>query len=491
VVFGQDNVDRFSVATDSDRKEILEDILGLHYLPEAQGKIKKINKDIVARIDRTIAQIDARKSVVCRLEDSIRDIELAIKSSRKKRYLRILACLDSILGVDDQIYDLDVQVMPHIDEREVERLETVWEKAVAEFNEVGSVTDSAVNQEIVRAEVKLEGLESDVETGKKKMKNLLKRAGSKCLACGQKITDQIAQDQAAKVNLEIDKKIKQKDWLLGKLGELFKARSEIEDEMKKSNMLARRVNTAGTELQGAKKQRELRNERIGSLRRLEGTRITHLRSLKQFSEDSHPNIKLRTKLQRELRMEELEIRWLEERLGDLEYEKEHYEFWIEGFSNAGIKSLMLDSVMPFLNERVAWYTSVLTGNEMEIEFINEKPLKSGAVRDKLEVSCSKEGGGDTYKAISGGEKKRADLCQSLALRDLVASRGNQALDFMFLDECFESLDGVGEDKVVDMLERLSEECRTIFVATHSSDLKELFPRRVTVVHDGKESRINA
>ena len=44
-------------------------------------------------------------------------------------------------------------------------------------------------------------------------------------------------------------------------------------------------------------------------------------------------------------------------------------------------------------------------------------------------------------------------------------------------------------KVVDLLQRLSEECRTIFVATHSSGLKDLFPQRVMVVNDGKESRI--
>jgi len=99
----------------------------------------------------------------------------------------------------------------------------------------------------------------------------------------------------------------------------------------------------------------------------------------------------------------------------------YLEFWAEGFGNAGVKSLLLDTVAPFLSYRASQYLEGLTGGTARVEFVTQKTLSSGDRRDKMEVRASYAFGGGQYQAVSDGEKRRIDLSSLLALGDLGAS----------------------------------------------------------------------
>lgn len=165
----------------------------------------------------------------------------------------------------------------------------------------------------------------------------------------------------------------------------------------------------------------------------------------------------------------------------LEIEIEHLEFWKYGFSNKGLKSYILDSVTPFLNDRANFYAQALTGGEIEISFSTQTTLRSGEVREKFSVTVTNKNGADTYAGNSGGEKGRADLSITFSLSDLVASRANQAYPQRFLDEPFEGLDEAGVEAVMELLSEMSADAGSIFVITHSDTMKGMFPKTITMV----------
>lgn len=157
-----------------------------------------------------------------------------------------------------------------------------------------------------------------------------------------------------------------------------------------------------------------------------------------------------------------------------------YEDTVKLFSNSGIRSVVLDLVTPYLNERANKYLATLTGSEIEIVFTTQVTNKDKTLSDKFDVQILNANGGDTYKSNSEGEKKRIDLAISFAIQDLVLSKTNMKTNIALYDECFESLDEVGCENVITILKERQEQIGTLFVITHNSHLKTLFEDVITV-----------
>lgn len=167
-----------------------------------------------------------------------------------------------------------------------------------------------------------------------------------------------------------------------------------------------------------------------------------------------------------------------EQLLALEREKTALETVVKVYSNSGVKSHVLDLITPFLNKRGNEYLSILSGPEMELVFSTQTKNKDGSVSDKFDLQVINLAGGDDYKAQSEGEKKRADLSIALALQDFVASKTE--VNFALYDEVFDALDEVGSENVVTLLREREKTVGTIFVITHSEHLKPLFEKTITI-----------
>jgi len=158
----------------------------------------------------------------------------------------------------------------------------------------------------------------------------------------------------------------------------------------------------------------------------------------------------------------------------------YLEFWDKGFGNQGIKSYMLDNVVPFLNERAQNYLSILSEGTLTVKFNTQTELKSGDSRERFNVEVSNSQGSDVYQGNSSGEKRRSDIAIGWALADLAASRANKSIRFRALDEPFESLDETGLDAVFRLLNAATSEYETILCITHRSGLKDRFQRELVV-----------
>lgn len=163
---------------------------------------------------------------------------------------------------------------------------------------------------------------------------------------------------------------------------------------------------------------------------------------------------------------------------------EYLRFVEVAFGYSGLPSFLLDAVTPFLNERAAHYSSIVCDGDLRIEFCTTTRGKRGAVKDKFQIAVSHAYGGDKYRSVSGGEKRRADLCIAQAMQDLVSSFGSNPLAIRVYDEPFSAgLDPEGIEGVINLLDEISVNGQTTLVVSHIGEVKNLC-KSVVLVRKG-------
>ena len=84
-------------------------------------------------------------------------------------------------------------------------------------------------------------------------------------------------------------------------------------------------------------------------------------------------------------------------------------------------------------------------------------------------------------SLSGGEAFYTSLALALGLADVVAAEaGGTAIDTLFVDEGFGSLDDDTLDEVLDVLDGLRSGGRTVGLVSHVADLRRRIPTQVEV-----------
>jgi DNA repair protein SbcC/Rad50 len=146
-----------------------------------------------------------------------------------------------------------------------------------------------------------------------------------------------------------------------------------------------------------------------------------------------------------------------------------------------IKSLTIGKLIPFLNQRIAYYLDAFEC-DAKIEFNPFLQLKSGAW---------------PYDQYSGGERKRIDIALMFAIYDLHASIYEQRCNILVLDEVDGRLSEGGIHKLINLLykEFIDSEAtnrpRTLLIISHRNEMRDAFPNKIVVTKEDKLSRIMA
>ena len=163
-------------------------------------------------------------------------------------------------------------------------------------------------------------------------------------------------------------------------------------------------------------------------------------------------------------------------------EADRLEFWVEGFGPGGLRSFLIENEIPEINRVATRYAQRLLGKGTTVRLSATRQLKGGGAREELEVAAVVPGCTITYAGASKGLRKRLDLALLLAFREIVGRRFAKSFDQLFADELFDGLDDAGEESVVELLREISATCPVMLV-THSDVLKAAANRLLVVHHE--------
>lgn len=160
------------------------------------------------------------------------------------------------------------------------------------------------------------------------------------------------------------------------------------------------------------------------------------------------------------------------------------------YNPAGVRAHILDTVTPHLNARTSHYLSTLTDGNVSAIWSTVSKTAKGELREKFVIDVESKTGGESFKDLSGGEKRKVRLACAMALQDLVASRANKPIKLFIADEIDTALDAAGLERLMAILDAKSRDKGTVLVVSHS-DLRDFIRNSVTVVKQGGKATLEA
>jgi len=485
VVFGE-KAQRFTEARDSEKKQIFDEILMLQKYQDAQKqvredlrKLKESSSDYDTQHKAAEEGLKAVSETLAKREEELTQLEL-----QKAEAEEHIGWLRSGLGdtrakMEEKQKDAEEGRKEYAAlDAENKNIFTMVQKLEREKQSaLSEITNSGMGKKVLLASTS--GSIRDLETKKSNASRM--KAGALCPTCGQNITADSLTGVTSHFDIEIGKLKVQQVELASEVsvfeGKEKEVRSKYDKEV--ASIVATKTSMDDTlsSLLKSYTEKALEAKQLEGIVRITEQEISNLqKNLSEKEEALHKSIDYEGG---RISAYEKTIHDLDRQLSELNMEEQLLRFWEEGFGNTGIKSLLLDEVIPQLNARVAFYANALMDEEITIDFDTESTLKSGDTRDKFDVGITKAGERIDYAACSSGEKRRIDVAILLALQSLVYERGASNSNLIVLDEVFDSLDRVGIERAVGLLAEESRE-KLIYVISHLSEFRDYFSQELII-----------
>lgn len=522
ILFGQGMMKTFTMATDAEKKKILDQIIKLDIwskaLDVAKKKFKQVKDELVEndyKIENKGNLIDSKLSSVESIKDkmerekvntklSIEELEKEIKDEKESTEDKLSQLNKELKSSQKDLDNLNLSSKEN--KNNCDQLSLKIDKIrrkLHDFDEYGELLNKKLeDQQQIKVNLKIH--ERQVKKLLDQYHDISSGVGNSCPVCGQDITKEGIQGSLDHITFEgkkekgfvekCKKELKDSEYVIGELKDKL---SERDDLKNKGLDLNNKLLVQTEENNSLKKQENLItnhinhiNEQVESINEhKELNRLNRTLEEKKKSLDSNPYEEIIATTKEGIKKLEKEKSDLQLNKMDLMADKKNLEFAVSAFGNSGIKSYILDSVTPYLNQRANYYLGKLTGGSTEVEFTTQTKLANGEYRDKFDVKIDNHIGGSSYKKNSRGERKRVDLAISLALQDLVMTRTNSKFNFLLYDECFEGLDDIGCENVMELLQEMQKKIPSIFVITHNDTLKSFFEHTLLVTKKNGETTV--
>ncbi|MFW6134859.1 MAG: SbcC/MukB-like Walker B domain-containing protein, partial [Elusimicrobiota bacterium] len=165
------------------------------------------------------------------------------------------------------------------------------------------------------------------------------------------------------------------------------------------------------------------------------------------------------------------------------HQKEIYGKLTAAFGKNGIQSMIIENAIPELEDEANIILGQLSNEETTISLESLKELKSGDIRETLDIKIHDDMGIRPYELYSGGETFRIDFAIRIALSKLLTYRTGARLRTLVIDEGFGTQDEDGLQKLIQAIHAIQDDFDKILVITHLSLLKDAFPVRIEVWKD--------
>lgn len=491
IIYGQGDIPMFSQATDKGKKEILESITKTDVYKDAQEVAKE-----------KVKEVEEQQTA---LEQETKKVEYQIEL-KEQQFQKDLAYYNEVMEkqkeeqkyIEEQIKYITYQKQEY--QKEIDRLK----KQIPEVN-LGEYTYTDQYYECKEAIDKLQQAKEEKIKPKKEEIVDMKRAteyntlmtkdslekldtNDTCPVCGSPIDN----SHKIKEQEHMNKTIESNNQELGMYEEahieLLGKEKIIDSKIEELQTIMQQEEQQKLELD-RQNQEKLKNQQVyyNNISITEG----EMNSLQYPTPNDYSYVREPNEEQHDKDIKNLNktIDKHKESIVNLESKKEKYKQAVDAFSNKGIRSVVLDFITPFLNERANEYLQTLSGSDIEIEFQTQVENAKGELKDKFDVIVKNEKGGYSYKSNSAGEQKRIDLAISFAIQDLIMSKDDISTNIALYDECFDGLDTIGCENVIKLLKDRLNTVSTIFVITHNESLRSLFENTIKIVKENGISKL--
>lgn len=165
------------------------------------------------------------------------------------------------------------------------------------------------------------------------------------------------------------------------------------------------------------------------------------------------------------------------------------------FGKNGIQALMIENILPQLENEANLILARLTGNQLHVQFHTQKQKaktskkSSNKFKDTLEINISDSKGTRSYETYSGGESFRINFSIRLALAKILTQISGTSLQFLIVDEGFGTQDSQGCDRLIAALNAMANDFVCILIITHMPQFKEAFQTRIEVLKTNEGSQL--
>jgi len=488
VIFGE-MARRFTETTGAEKNKIFEDILMLQRFTEAQKIVKEDVKVLEAHRDTIESSLNVSIGIIGTYQDNVKhvneklgDLKVETKDVNKKieEIKALINCQMKELESSEKLLEVKTKDITDLKLEEgyyYKALDTLLTEKRAGLQEAGELRGTlSTEAKAITVDInKIERLLGDTDQLKD---------GESCPLCGVVVTKDSMQDiveyyKKERKTLTLKKSKAEKKFMYA--GANYKNLEAGFD--KKIDEATQLKNDCETLI--GKLEKEVYNvgSTILSIERDISTKKAELTVLVGTKEADKKHLEERLKtLQKQIEDTQKHIDNYQAKILECNTEISYKTFWVEGFGNKGIKSFLLDEVLPELNTRANYYASMLLDNEVQIKFDTETTLKSGDTRDKFNVKivCGNEE--IDYNNYSSGEKARIDVAILLSLQTLVFNRSAGESNIIIFDEVFEHLDVVGIERTVSVLSEEADD-KVIFVISHQNELRDYFDQQLLIIKD--------
>lgn len=158
---------------------------------------------------------------------------------------------------------------------------------------------------------------------------------------------------------------------------------------------------------------------------------------------------------------------IEEKIIQHEQDAEMVTFWKHHLSKKGFLTFLANKAVKSIEGITNLYLKKFNTN-LSVLINGYTQLKNGDVRDKIEVFVQRNGiSKGRFERFSGGEKGRIDIAGIVGLQKLInISCNGGGLNFLAIDETFESIDRNGQAEILNILQNVGI---TTLIISHVSD----------------------
>lgn len=493
---GQEKMPNLPAMTDRFLKTLIEEASGIEVLEQAyivaRDKLRCVSENalkIENQLNKLVEKANDRIGIIKSLNEKQEEFEVLRDKKIREKLSQGIVEKNKIDSVKETLVTLD------LNEIELKELKSEIETELSEMSSYHEKLREAEKELLAKesnltlANKETSNLANNINNLAKEIKNISATVGTPCSSCGKEICEHDI-ESAKEAKLKLAKEMKND---FERSREIWQnAKTEVDNakaKVKEVERLLPDITKLTTALNSVNKDLKILSDHHEQIQSHKDNILRIKEEANAIKNEVNPYIEQIQNFKEEIENLKSEIKKLITEKKLIEKQVELAEKAVLVFGPSGVRSHILDTVTPYLNERTAQYLGVLSDGNITAQWTTLTKTSKGELKEKFAIIVKNNKGANSFDGLSGGEKRKVRLATCMALQDLVASRATKPIDLFIADEIDDALDGAGIERLMTVLNQKARERGTVLVISHN-DLKDEIDLVITVNKNGGSSTVS-